>query len=199
MGQRIPSSVRAYLKQLGNPYAFTQVDGFEEELAVESAGKSVDGAVLANNRMARTSTGQRQPEQVDLFSHIPQRLGRSARSGNPYAVLAQLDENDTAPNFPLDENPDRMTASQVEFETGCRRIFAQYIPALEKGGLRPEHRDFIARNRTKNGKIRRTLLKALQRYDLAALGGLQPQFNRERDALTVKKLMEVERSVEKGE
>lgn len=197
MGQRIPSSVRAYLKQLGNPYAFTQVDGFEEEPAVESAQRSVGGTALA--KTARAATGQRQPEQVDLFNHVSQRLDRPARSGNPYAILAQLDEDDTVPKPPRDESPDRTTASQVEFEAGCRRVFAQYIPALERGRLRPEHRDFIARNRVKSGKTRRALLQTLQRYDLAALGGLQPQFNRERDALTVRKLMEVELSVEKGE
>jgi hypothetical protein len=197
MGQRIPNRVRAYLKQLGNPYAFTQVDGFEEELPAGSAGRSVEASGFANS--TRAADGPRPPEQVELFNHVSQGVGVPTRSGNPYAMLAQLDEDKIFPELPCDEGPDSTTASQVEFEGGCRRIFAQYIPALERGRLRPEHRDFIARNRVKSGRIRRALLQALQRYDLTALGGLQPQFNRERDALTVRKLMEVERSVEKGE
>ncbi len=197
MGKRIPNRVRAYLKQLGNPYAFTQVDGFEEELPVGSAGRSVESGGFGNS--TRTADGPRQPEQVDLFNFVSQGVGVPTRSGNPYASLAQLDADDTFRELPRDDRPDRTTASQVEFEGGCRRIFAQYIPALERGRLRPEHRDFIARNRMKSGKIRRALLQALQRYDLTALGGLQPQFNRERDVLTVRKLMEVERSVEKSE
>ena len=66
---------------------------------------------------------------------------------------------------------------------------------MERGQLRPHHRDFIARNESQPGDVRFALIEKLQRYDLAAVPGLTSQFNRERDALTEKKLLEIEKAV----
>ena len=85
--------------------------------------------------------------------------------------------------------------SKVGFEKECRRIFQQYIPALEKGRIRPHHRDFISRNAHRVPGVRYALLEKLRRYDLRDLQGLQAQFNRERDPFTEAKLREVEISV----
>jgi hypothetical protein len=42
-------------------------------------------------------------------------------------------------------------------------------------------------------------LEALRRYDLSDLPAMQPQFNREDDRLTAKKLIDIERSVAKDD
>lgn len=179
---------RQFLKRLGNPYASVQLEGLEDEVAIAPTNPA---------RVARIAA----PEQRDFFAHhSPQSSPAEAPSGNPYAVLAQLEDPETPSHLAEDSlNRDSETASQAEFERSSRRIFAQYIPALERGKLRPEHREFIARNKGRSGRIRYRLIKALQRYDLSNIVGLQPQFNREREELTAKKLAEVERSVDAGE
>ncbi len=193
----IPKSVRAYLKRLGNPYASLQLEGFQDEVPFGAAHLSAEHG-SASGKAAPGVDVARKPEQVDLFSQQSgeQLSPTNARSGNPYAALAQITEDEAlADTADRAAGQDSKTASQTEFESGCRRVFAQYIPALERGRLRPEHRDFIARNRVRSGRIRFLLIQALQRYDLSSTMGLQPQFNRESELLTAKKLTEIERSV----
>jgi hypothetical protein len=93
----------------------------------------------------------------------------------------------------------RRDASKSEFQRGCRRIFAQYIPAMERGRLREHHRDFILRNENAPSNRRSKLLASLARYDLSQVQGLNAQFNRERDVLTEAKLKAVEREADEGQ
>jgi hypothetical protein len=96
--------------------------------------------------------------------------------------------------------PDQQLAHKVSlskegFIAGCRRIFRQYIPSVEKGRLRQHHRDFITRNQGRGGSIRHLLLQELSKYDLSGLPGMEARFNRERNDLTDQKLKQIERSV----
>jgi hypothetical protein len=155
--------VQVFLRALGNPYASTQM--FEDD--------------------ERT-----QPEAAHEY-----RL-----RGNPYAKLTLTDTTEIpAPppiiNLPLvrSAQPANPTLSKVEFRARAKRIFTQYIPTMERGQLRGHHRDFITRNESCSPIKRFRLIKALEKYDISALQGLIPQFNRERDTLTERKLKEVER------
>jgi hypothetical protein len=85
--------------------------------------------------------------------------------------------------------------SKTEFRAGCRAIFGYYIPAIENGRLRAHHREFITRNESSSGEKRFRLYSELKRYDLSSIIGINPHFNRERDALTDAKLREIERIV----
>ena len=85
--------------------------------------------------------------------------------------------------------------SKTEFQSACRAIFRHYIPAIENGRLRGQHREFITRNESSSGEKRFRLYSELRRYDLSSIPGINPQFNRERDALTGAKLRELERIV----
>ncbi len=85
--------------------------------------------------------------------------------------------------------------SKTEFRSACRAIFRNYIPAIENGRLRGYHREFIGRNESSSGVKRFRLHAELQRYDLSSITGINPQFNREREALTDAKLREIERRV----
>ena len=85
--------------------------------------------------------------------------------------------------------------SKTEFRSACRAIFRNYIPAIENGRLRGHHREFISRNESSSGVKRFRLHAELQRYDLSSITGINPQFNREREALTDAKLREIERRV----
>jgi len=85
--------------------------------------------------------------------------------------------------------------SKTEFRAACRAIFRYYIPAIENGRLRAHYRDFITRNESSSGEKRFRLYSELKRYDLSSISGINPQFNRERDALTDAKLREIERTV----
>lgn len=182
--------MREYLRVLENPYASLQVREVPGEDLATSAQVG-DKTPTAPRQFVRSHT------QVDLFTL--QRAQSAAivdpPRGNPYAGLANIDD-DVETRGP---GQDPGEISQTAFETGCRRIFGQYIPLLERGRLRPEHRDFIARNRSRSATVRFKLLEALCRYDLTDLPPMQPQFNREDDRLTAKKLAEIERSVIKDE
>lgn len=141
------------------------------------------------------------------------------RLGNPYAKLQVLDnvietarllQNPYAKEQMLfDDYPEEVLAgssigsvaevvvaseaTQREFESECRRIFRQYIPAVEKGRIRDHHRAFIDRNRSRSAKQRSRLLVELRKYDISGIKGISAQFNRERDKLTVDKLAKIER------
>jgi len=87
------------------------------------------------------------------------------------------------------------TISKVEFDQECRRIFRQYIPALEKDRLRQHHRDFITRNKDRAPGIRHALLSELRKYDLGDIEGFRTRFNRERELFTDAKLRQIELKV----
>jgi hypothetical protein len=191
---KLPPDIRAALKRLGNPYALTQVDGFVDEPPAQLA--QVSSEPLAKPPSDRRKSARLASNQQDLFAQ-PSPPNDGTPSGNPYASLANIvDEPISTAARSTPERADSM--SQADFDSGCRRIFSQYIPALERGRLRPEHRDFIDRNKTRAGGIRAKLLKALQKYDLSHLT-LQPQFNRESESVTAQKLKEIEQSVGEDE
>src|SRR5205809_6161751 len=67
------------------------------------------------------------------------------RLENQYAILSvalRAPEKSAEVSAATEEQP----LSKADFDKECRRIFRPYIPALEKGRLRPHHRDFITRN-----------------------------------------------------
>ena len=189
------AKVRKYLRLLENPYASLQVvEIADEHLATNAQASDSQGVA------PRKFVGS--PTQVDLFAlQRPQPAAIIyTRHGNPYAGLANIDDDGpSVVETGGTPGQDPGAISQTAFETGCRRIFVQYIPSLERGRLRPEHLDFITRNRSSSAKIRFRLLAALRRYDLSDLPAMQPQFNREDDRLTAKKLIEIERSVAKDD
>ena len=124
------------------------------------------------------------------------------RLGNPYASLSVAVEVEQgvheigvpAVTVSASDVPNASISKQ-DFEGECRRIFRQYIPALEKGRLRPHHRAFITRNHSRSPALRYRLLEQLRKYDLSHIRGLQIQFNREREELTAGKLTQIERAV----
>jgi len=87
---------------------------------------------------------------------------------------------------------------KAEFERECRRIFGQYIPAVEKGRLRRHHTNFITRNVGRAPGIRGALLAELRKFDLGDALGFRARFNRERDVFTEAKLREIELKINRG-
>src|ERR1700683_3205153 len=144
---------------------------------------------------------------LDLF---PEKVAEAAAEANRAAYRAP--ENPHArhyyypePELLLDKPADATERNapestprslpKKEFRETCRGIFRPYIPALERGTLRPHHRNFIARNESRPGSIRYALVAQLRRYDLSAIPGLTSQFNRESEDITAAKLAEIERTV----
>jgi hypothetical protein len=115
------------------------------------------------------------------------------RSENPYAQDFYLNKQVAEPSIEsLSSPPEPRTLSQVDFEKRARAIFRQYIPAEERGALRPHYREFIERNKPRSPQSRFKLIGQLRRYDLSDLGGIKSQFNREEEAFTIEKLLEIE-------
>ncbi len=152
---------RERLKLMGNPYASLSID-----------------------------------DQVDEKS--PRKLGEEQahkallESQNHYARGYYFDDPEESPIPPIGE-PRRQPAlpaarsrglSRQRFQTGCRRIFFQYISSEERRVLRPHHRDFIERNESRSAEERFLIVEQLGRYDLSRYGSCNTRFNRERDALT---------------
>jgi hypothetical protein len=167
---------------LENPYASVQVRDIPDEPPVAE----------------RSPAGNPAPAPPALVSAPVSPLA-DTRHGNPYASLAGVDVEESYAEPARKAGSAKGELSKAAFVAGCRRIFAQYIPHLERGRLRPEHRDFITRNSSHSPKVRSRLLQELSRYDLSDLPGMQPQFNREDDRLTVRKLIEIEQAVDKDE
>jgi hypothetical protein len=119
------------------------------------------------------------------------------RSENPYARDFYLSQQKT--EVPI-ESPSSLskegTLSQADFEKRARAIFRPYIPAEEHGSLRPHYREFIERNKSRSPQFRFKLIGQLRRYDLSDLGGLSGKFNREEEAFTKEKLLEIEAKAE---
>jgi hypothetical protein len=113
---------------------------------------------------------------------------------HPYALIPQAEEaqetaSDVVAKLPV--SPTGGTLSKAEFRSGCRRIFGQYIPALEKGRLRAHHRDFITRNESSSPARRHCLVKHLEKYDISKTQGFTAHFNRG-EPLTDEKLKQIE-------
>ncbi len=172
----------------GNPYAsIPQTDDESADFAgtspsVNSAQNTVDSKAMGLNMAASL---ERMP------------------SGNPYANIPQTDEDEDGRSSrriaASSESSAGSTLSKVDFEVECRRIFRQYMPALEKGPLRNHYRGFIARNQSSSPARRHRLVKHLQKYDLSQVQGLESRFNREKEPLTDEKLKQIERSADSAD
>lgn len=164
---------RAYLRKLRNPYATEQID---------------DGVVAA---------------EPNVESSLQQHSGRTDERKSEVEVLqnpyASLSEEPRKHRSRVLRSVARPTCSKADFRAGCKHVFRQYTPAPEKGWLREEHTAFIERNEERPPEVRHALLRELQRFDLSDIPGIQPQLNREKDALTEEKLKILERKVLRDE
>jgi hypothetical protein len=122
---------------------------------------------------------------------------------NPYAKLSMVD--DPPDSVAMGAQPVSIRTKEVVrkapkalFKSECKRLFSQYMPAVEQGKLRQHYKDFITRNEDQTAEKRGALLAALARYDLAS-SGYRSQFNRERASLTESKLRTIERQVEQDD
>lgn len=156
-----------YLRTLGNPYAKEQMF----DVVAEAEGKASRSSTTPVNQLGRPAA----PQPAKGWFDQP--------SGNPYA---RLEDEPTTP----------AALSKAEYRARCRRIFRQYIPAIEQGRLRTHHRDFITRNESRSPTDRLRIVMALEKYDLSDVPGLTAQFNRERDPFTEAKLQEIERQLD---
>ena len=167
---RHSGAVKAYLKRLGNPYASLQIGDDIEKSENEVSSDGLRSYRLLQNPYAKLSS-EKELEQAIVTSLEP----------TPLSLVEST----------------RGTLSKAEFQARTRRIFKQYVPALEKGRLREHHRDFITRNDSCSPTRRYRLVKQLEKYDLSEVQGLKAQFNREREALTDEKLKQIERLVDR--
>lgn len=175
-------AIRKYLRLLGNPYAKEQLIGTEEleELAPTAPAEEVD---LRPATAKERAYARKQENQYTLLSVAIRDLEVVPANSKTTVIK------------PRQHTAGRASLSKEGFTAGCRRIFRQYIPSVERGRLRNHHRDFIVRNQGRSGPTRHLLLQELSKYDLSVLPGMEAHFNRERDELTDKKLKQIERSV----
>jgi len=156
--------IKAYLRRLGNPYASLQIDDNTE--GTEATKYSLD---------------EQRPYIRHPYALIPQEEEAEETSEETsFEAIAKISVSTTGG-----------TLSKAEFRAGCRRIFGQYIPALEKGRLRTHHRDFITRNESSSPARRLRLVKHLERYDISKTQGFTAHFNRG-EPLTDEKLKQIE-------
>lgn len=170
-GKPLSPAARAILAKRGNPYAF--VDGQVEEVAAS-------GSVMSEHNRAAYRRSEN-PHAHDYYA-----------TGSHKQVPANTPASETQP---VVTKPATCRISKAEFRSRCRDVFLPYIPALEKARLRSHHRAFIERNAAQPAEIRYELVAQLQKYNLSGIPGLTSQFNREHEALTEAKLLELERAV----
>ena len=114
------------------------------------------------------------------------------RSENPYASLGVEPASSATIVTPISSQSTTVSRiSKADFRAAAQRIFRCYIPATEKGVLRQHYKDFISRNEVRSAEQRAAILNGLRNYDISELG-MSGQFNRERDDLTVAKLVRIE-------
>jgi transposase len=159
---------KPHLKRLGNPYA-----------SLQDAGDVGQEALTVTSRLSH--------DVQEPYVRHPYAFASMEADGIPIAAVAVRPPTAFIVG----------TASKAEFRAKCRRIFEQYIPALEKGRLREHHRDFILRNESRSAATRYLLLRGLEKYDLSTVPGLRAHFNRERESLTAEKLKQIERMVDR--
>lgn len=193
-----PSGVKAAVKRLENPYAWTQIDGFHDDEDLQSSVRDANRLAPEARPVVPGADLSKGSAQSDLFAVLPEQPRKEQPSGNPYRSLADLEDDEpevaAIPQGKATASSAEGTATQAEFVRWFRRFFSQYMPALERDRLKPEYRDFIERNKGRSPKSRFRLIQAMQRYDLSGLA-LSPQFNRESEAETAQKLRDIEKSI----
>jgi hypothetical protein len=174
-----PRELPACLTSPGaNPYS--RIDLELEEREVRRARNPLPRAA-PTEQLTLTSAGA-PAESVTL------RTRAAERSGNPYASLAEKRDDAAGESGGI---------SMADFEARCRVVFRPYVPIWRRAGpLSPHYRDFIARNRARSAPYRKRLVTTLERYSLADVPQFTAQFNREQDALTAAKLLELEKIAE---
>jgi hypothetical protein len=136
----------------------------------------------------------------ELMEPTEEQTAYLRRQGNQYAKLSVLLPEETAGSATAGQSYNsKSTASKEEFDAYCRKIFGFYIPAAEKGRLRPHHRNFINRNQARSPAGRYKIMQLLKRYEFSSHSAMEAQFNRERPELTESKLREIERAVDADE
>ena len=193
----------------GNPYRNINDEG---EARHEGAAPGLDSLQLALGLDPSASCGpqsvrqtvQQPPPDLDPSESNRRSPAHLAlfRSGNPYATHYYFPEGELDASLATSNSgsesahsPATTGLSQEAFRRLCTAIFRGYIPKLEQGRLRAHHREFIARNESRSPSIRRALISELQKYNLASIPGLVPQFNREDDVFTEAKLRTIEEAV----
>jgi hypothetical protein len=133
----------------------------------------------------------------DFLPVTPEQTTYLRKQGNQYAKLSVTlrDSAGTDAAPASGKASQRETTSKEEFQSECRRIFGFYIPAAEKGRLRPFHKTFIARNQSRPPHARYLLLQEIRKYDLSDVQGLKGRFNREHADPSEAKLVAIERLV----
>jgi hypothetical protein len=136
----------------------------------------------------------------ELMDPTPEQTAYLRRQGNQYAKLSVLLPGEIASSTTASQSyAAKSTASKEEFDAYCRRIFGFYMPAAEKGRLRPHYRDFINRNQARSPLGRHKIMQHLKRYEFSNHSAMEAQFNRERTEITEAKLKEIERAVDADE
>lgn len=191
-----PKQVAA-LRERGNQYAFVE---FQED-AEEIANVSTTEKVLSNvPHRARGSTLTAEQAKKLALLNDPYAFVDFQESVDELEQQELVQATSGAAKIDLVRKQRRSpsTISKADFKRECRRIFEQYVPLMEKGALRPEHKSFISRNLECEGSERFNVLASLKRYDLGDLGRVRAQFNRERHELTEEKLLEIELAAKKN-
>ncbi len=165
------------LKASGNPYA--RIDEQEEERAQAQRSRPPAGPVPQQLALAPP------PNEPPHVEPITRAARQKPGTGNPYARLNDGD-GDGAPG---DDG-----ISMADVDAACRAVFRPYVPVWARTGALPPHfRDFIARNRRRNPRFRRSIVAQLEKYSLSDTPQLATQFNRESPELTAKKLLTLEK------
>ena len=181
-----PGKLRALLKKLGNPYAF---DVYEAELRREAEADHALVLVLDQSTVAQLS-------QADDGLRITENPYATTYFRPPADLLSPDAQLPASASATGDASPsDTGGISKDAFVKRCRAIFARYVPSVAGGKLSLHQRAFIARNEGRSPRSRKMLVAALERYDLASMPGLTPQFNRERGGFSEAKLNAIEAEV----
>ena len=165
-------NARAYVRLLQNPYASLSIqDEPEESIPVETT-------------LEQKRTYFRKLENPHAHSEV---------FGESTAIQESVEAKPTPLVSPKGAN---RQISKRDFQDGCRRILLQYTPPDEGPVLRQHYRDFISRNENRSPEQRFRFLNELGKYDISTSGNFKPQFNREQELLTARKLEQIERAVE---
>lgn len=168
----------------GNPYAYVQVPEGVDEVTIPKSW----------SREAQMSL----PLTADSIEPVARKVsqGEDNKSDlannaliHPYAAA----DREAEPDSIKIHVPTRL--SKRDFEVGCRRLFQQYMPPEEGKMIRAHYRDFISRNANRSPEMRSSILGGLMKYDISDAGNLSPQFNREGDPFTDKKLRAIEKKL----
>jgi hypothetical protein len=155
-----------YIRLLQNPYA---------ELSIEG---EISPRREYIHRLQNPYASIEISEELLLSQGAQTTLGEDASLKEPFISGVEAVRSTKGSVF----RSDKPGVSKSDFETGCRRIFGQYIPLDGNRRLRPEYQEFIIEGKAKDPQRRAAILEELERYDLVLLGNVKPYLNRERES-----------------